>query len=56
MYNHHILSLEKEIYEKQIEGHFKEDLLELLKQYFEFMEIDFNEEEITRTPKDMYRN
>lgn len=40
---------------KQKNGHIKGDWIELLKKDFEFMEIDFNEEEITGTPKDSYR-
>ena len=43
------------IYDKQKEGHFKGDWIELLKTYFEFMEIDINEQEITGTHKDSYR-
>ena len=60
MYHHHILSLNTEetvrkIYEKQKTGHLKGDWIELLKSDFDFMEIDIDEEEIKRTPKNIYK-
>ena len=60
MYHYHILSLKEEetvrkIYEKQKEEHSKGDWIELLKNDFEFMGIDLNEQEIKGTPKSIYR-
>ena len=60
MYHHHIINLGEEetvkkIYEKQKQGSFKEDWINLIKHDFEFMGIDFNEEDIKKTPKDTYR-
>ena len=60
MYHHHILSLNTEetvrkIYEKQKTGHLKGDWIELIKSDFDFMEIDMDEEEIKRTPKNIYK-
>ena len=60
MYHYHILSLKEEetvrkIYEKQKEEHSKGDWIELLKNDFEFMGIDLDEQEIKGTPKSIYR-
>ena len=60
MYLHHILGLEKDeivrkIYEKQKEAPLKGDWFKLIQKDFEFMETDFDEEEISRTPRETYR-
>ena len=60
MYHYHILGLDcnetvRKIYEKQKLEPLKGDWIELLKTDFKFMEIEFDEEEIKRTPKNVYR-
>jgi hypothetical protein len=60
MYLHHILGLERDemvrkIYEKQKEAPLKGDWFKLIQKDFEFMEIDLDEEEIKRTPRETYR-
>ena len=60
MYHHHILGLDRDetvrkIYEKQKEATLKGDWFNLLKTDFEFMNINFDEQEIKRTPKETYR-
>ena len=60
MYHYHILGLDcnetiRKIYEKQKSEPLKGDWIELLKTDFQFMEIEFDEEEIRRTPKHVYR-
>ena len=60
MYHHHIVNLGEEetvkkIYEKQKQDSFKGDWFQLIKQDFAFMGIDMNEDEMKKTPKEIYR-
>ena len=60
IYHRHIINIGEEetvrkIYEKQKQGSFKGDWINLIKSDFEFMGIDINEKDIRKTSKDTYR-
>ena len=61
MYHHHILTRDKEetiykIYDKQKEETVKGDWLDLLKSDFDFIKKEIDENEISSTPKSLYKN
>ena len=61
MYHHHIVTRNKEepiykIYKLKSKEPLKGDWITLIKKYFEFVGIEMNDQDISSTPREVYRN